>query len=116
MMFKQRQKDTKKTLEDLKDIINDINLAKKEQAEKKMSSDIFSVYWILKEEKIENSENIANNMKGAFDKHPYWKSNEEQERKIKQELYNLFSKSKVNLKKAVEVVTKLTKILKETEK
>ena len=42
LLFKQRQKDTKETLEDLKEIINDINIAKKEQLEKKMSSEVFS--------------------------------------------------------------------------
>ena len=58
-MFKQRQIDTKETLQSLKDIIANINSAKKERIEKKMSADVFSVYWLLKNEGIEKSENIA---------------------------------------------------------
>ena len=116
LLFKQRQKDTKETLEDLKEIINDINIAKKEQLEKKMSSEVFSTYWILRKEGINDAENIAKNLKETFDKYPYWRKSEEQERKIKQELYKIFTKNTVNVKKAVEIVTKLLKILKESEK
>ncbi|HLP79874.1 MAG TPA: HsdR family type I site-specific deoxyribonuclease, partial [Acidobacteriota bacterium] len=116
LMFKQRQKDTQETLEDLKEIINDINSAKKEQLDKKMSADTFSVYWILKNEGVEASEIISKSMTEIFGKYPHWKTSEEQERKIKQELYKIFGKNNIALKKAVEIVTKLTKILKETEK
>jgi type I restriction enzyme R subunit len=113
ILFKQRQKDTKETLEDLKEIVNDINLASKEQIEKKMSTDTFSIYWILKNEQITQSEEIAKSMNKAFDQYPHWKTSEEQERKIKAEMYKIFGKNKVSLKKAVEIVTKLCKILKE---
>jgi type I restriction enzyme R subunit len=116
LIFKQRQKDTKETLEDLKDIIEDINSAKKEQLEKKMSSDIFSAYWVLKNEGLNQAESIARSLADIFDKYPYWRTNEEQERKIKQELYKIFIRTKLDTKKAIEIGTKLVKYLKEAKK
>ena len=54
--FKQRQIDTEETLLQLKDIVKDINLSKKERQDKNMSADVFSVYWFLKKEKISDAE------------------------------------------------------------
>ena len=59
LMFKQRQIDTKATLQNLKDIIDNINSAKKERIEKKMSADVFSVYWLLKNEGIEDRKSVV---------------------------------------------------------
>jgi len=116
LMFKQRQLDTKETLEELKDLIDDINSAKKERIEKKMSSDIFSVYWLLKNEGIENSEDIAKEMGKAFKEYPHWKTSEEQERKIKQELYKIFTREKLPIKKAVKIGKRLISVLRESAK
>jgi len=59
IMYRERQKTTKETLDDLEKLINELNNAKKEQIKKKMSSEIFSVYWILNKENIPNTESIA---------------------------------------------------------
>ena len=115
LIFKQGQKSVKETLEDLKEEINNINEAKKEQIDKKMSSDIFSIYWVLKNEGLSNAEEISNEMVDVFNKYPYWRTSSEQERKIKQELYKLFIKKGMK-NKIVEIGTKIVKILKEAEK
>jgi type I restriction enzyme R subunit len=115
-LFKQRQTDTRETLEDLRLLIEDINAARKEQLEKKMSSDVFSIYWVLRTEGLPQAEAIASNMSDAFEKYPYWRTNEEQERKVKQELYRLFIKNKLSTKKAIEIGTKIINILKESER
>ena len=52
----------------------------------------------------------------VLEKYPYWKTSEEHERKIKQSLYKILTKSKINIEKAVEIGTKLIKILKRREK
>lgn len=114
-MFKQRQKDTQETLEDLKDIINDMNNAQKEKLEKKMSTDIFSVYWVLRNDGIQEAENIARDTDEIFGKYPYWRSSSEQERKVKQEIYKILTKNKLPVKRAVEVGTKLVDVLKRAE-
>ena len=114
-MFKQRQKDTEETLEDLKDIINDLNDAQKEQLEKKMTSDVFSVYWVLRNDGVSQSEDIARDTGEIFSKYPYWRTSGEQERKVKQELYKILTKNKLTVKKAVEVGSKLVDVLKRAE-
>jgi type I restriction enzyme R subunit len=114
-LFKQRQKDTKETLQDLRDIIDNMNSAKKEQVEKGFSSDVFAIYWVLRNEKISDSEFIAKSMNDAFSKYPHWKTSEEHERKIKQELYKIMTKKKMPIKQAVEIGTKIINILKRSD-
>ncbi len=116
LRFRQRQLDTKDTLEDLKDLIEDINTAKKERIKKKMSSDVFSVYWLLKNQGIKKSEEIAKQMEKPFKTYPHWKKSEEQERKIKQELYKIFIKEKLGAKKATEIGKKIISDLRESAK
>lgn len=111
-LFKQRQKDTKDTLNELKKIIEEINQAKKERAKKKMSKDIFTAYWILRNDGVSDPEDKANNMKEIFEKYPYWHTNEEHERKFKQEILKIFTKSKIKAKKAVELANKIITVLK----
>ncbi|MCX8193758.1 MAG: HsdR family type I site-specific deoxyribonuclease [Candidatus Pacearchaeota archaeon] len=112
MMFKEGQKNTKEALEDLKEIVKSINFANKEQLKKKMPADVFSLYWILKENKIERAEKLANKMAQIFKEYPYWKVSEEQERRVKQELYKELTKVKTPIKQSVEVVKKTIDILK----
>jgi len=116
ILFKQRQRDTKETLEDLKNLVNEINTARKEQIEKKMSSEVFSIYWILKNEGVPQAEDIANSMNDIFIQFPYWRTSEVHERKIKQELYKIFTKNKLDIKRAVEIVKKIMNVLKRFEK
>ena len=48
-LFQNRQKSTQETLNELRKIVEEINTAKKEQAEKNMSTEIFSIYWLLED-------------------------------------------------------------------
>ncbi len=84
LMYKQRQKDTKETLEDLKSLIREFNESQKEKIKKNMSYEVFSVYWILRQENFENAEQIAKEMGDLFKLYPYWKDSQDNERKLKQ--------------------------------
>lgn len=110
--FKQRQKNTRETLEEYKKLIAEINAARKEQAEKKMPSDIFAIYWMLKFENIPDSEDKANEMREVFNTYPHWKITEEQERGVKNALNKIFIKAKIEVKKSVNLASKIIKILK----
>lgn len=111
--FKQRQKDTKETLESLKSIIAEINLAKKERIEKNMSPDVFTVYWILKNEKIEQAEDIARQAEKLFNEYPHWKISEEQERELKKKLYKIIMQAIRNSSKQItDIGKKILTILK----
>lgn len=111
-LFKQRQKDTKETLEELKRLIEEINQARRERTEKGMPKDVFTAYWILREEKVSEPEDKANSMREVFDKYPHWKTSEEHERKLKQEILKIFTGSNIRPKRAVELTNRIVTILK----
>ncbi len=113
MLYKQRQKDTKETLEELKDLLVEINEAKKEQKERRMSSEEFSVYWLLKEEDISEAKEKAKGMKNVFEKFPHWKTSQEHERGLKREILKTFTREKMEPKRAVSLVSKILLMLKE---
>jgi len=48
--------------------------------------------------------------------YPYWKTSEEHKRKVKQELYKIFRKNKIDVKKSIEIVTNILDMLKKSEK
>jgi len=112
LLYQQRQKATQETLEELKQLVEEINKAKKEQAEKHMPTEVFSAYWILKNENIPQAEEKANQMIPIFDKYPYWKTSEEHERNFKRELLKIFTASQMNAKQSIELVNKILTILK----
>ena len=89
MLFKDRQKNSQETLEELKKVIAEINAAKKEQAERDMPVEIFSIFWLFKNEGIDNPEEKANQMRRVLEQYPHWRTSERQEREIKRELYSV---------------------------
>ena len=77
-----------------------------------MPKDVFSAYWILKNENLSNAEEIANQMIPTFEQYPYWRTSEEHERNFKRELLKIFSNNKFEPKKAIELTNKILTILK----
>ena len=112
LLYKQRQKDTQETLEELKELIKEINEAKKEQAEKDMPADVFSVYWILREENVPYCEEKAKDIGKIIEDYPHWKDSDEFERRFKLKILEIFIKSNIPSEKAVQMTNKLIKILK----
>lgn len=112
LLFQQRQTDTVETLEELKKLIEEIIQAEKEQAEKGMNSDVFSVYWLMKKDEVNNADSIANNIQNIFNQFPYWRESGEQERKVKQNFHTILKQDNVPMDKAVGIVSKIMKILK----
>ncbi len=109
-LYKQRQIDTKKALEELRKIIDEINNARLELEDRKMNRDVFSVYWLARKEGIEEPENVANRMNFVFDQYPHWKRSEAQEREVRREMYKALAKS--NAKSLPDFVNKVIRILK----
>lgn len=104
--FKSRLENSSETLESIKKLIEEYNEARKAQAEKNMSLDIFMVYWELKKREIPESEKLANELREIFDQHPHWHRSERQERTIRQALYKQLITKKVISPKEVTVVVK----------
>jgi type I restriction enzyme R subunit len=112
-LFEDRQMTTKETLEKLKEIIREINAAQKEQSEKAMSTEIFSVYWILKEQGIPNAEELANGLQTVFAQYPHWHKSERYEREIRNGLYKALTKAGIqDVKRISDIAQNIIKILK----
>ena len=112
-LYESRQKNTQETLEELKKIIDEINSAQKEQAEKGMSVDIFTIYWMLKEKGFQDAETIANQMRKVFEKYPHWQKSERYEREVRSKLYEvILNLCPTDIPKVSEVVQNIMDILK----
>jgi type I restriction enzyme R subunit len=112
-LFLERQKTTQEALEELKKVIEEINAAKHEQAEKNMSPEVFTVYWLLKEENIDKAESIANETKEVFKLYPFWKTSEAQERALRQELYAfLLASETTDTSHAPSIVNRIIGVIK----
>ena len=62
--YKERQKSTQETLEELKKIIKEINSARPEHAKRELSTKVFSIFRILKKEDIDKPEEKVNQKRG----------------------------------------------------
>lgn len=109
-LFKERQKNTEETLRELKKLIEEINEARKEQAERNMPVEAFSIFWMFKKEGVSEPEAKANQMKGILEKYPYWKKSEKHERSVKQELYKILIQSKVE--NVTEMAKRIIRVIK----
>ncbi|HOJ65662.1 MAG TPA: HsdR family type I site-specific deoxyribonuclease [Paludibacteraceae bacterium] len=111
-LFQERQKTTQETLEELKKIIEEIVTAKKEQVEKNMTSEIFSIYWILDRSGFENATSMANEMEKVFEEYPHWQKSNKHGIKIRQKLYEVLVHSGItDSKKISETAQQIMKLL-----
>jgi type I restriction enzyme R subunit len=108
-LFKERQLNTQRTLEELKRLIEEINQARKEQTEKKMSPEIFTIQWLLKKEGITDPDGNANQMREVFTKFPHWRASEKHESEIRKQLYKILVKS--GIQNYIDIVKKIMQIL-----
>jgi type I restriction enzyme R subunit len=112
-LYKNRQKSTQETLEELKKIIDEINSAKNEQIEKDMPVEIFTIYWMLKKEGFEKPDTMANQMKEVMEKYPHWQKSDKHEIEVRSELYDVLLHSGItNIPKVSEIAQSIMKILK----
>jgi type I restriction enzyme R subunit len=108
-LYDDRQISTQEALSRLEKIIEEINQAKKEQAEKDFEAREFTVYWILKKEEIQNADELAVQIEEAFKQSPNWKDNAKEARELTAGLYKILLKC-MDKDKAVALVDKILKI------
>lgn len=112
-LYKERQKSTQETLEELKEITVEMNAARKEQAEKRMSVETFSISWLLKNEGINDHEQKAIQMEEVLKKFPHWKRSERHEREFKQRLCAVLLQSGIrDIPKVTRIVQSVMKVIK----
>ena len=85
-MYGHGQESSENTVKELESLIREMNEARKEQNTLGMSPDTFSLYWLLKNKGIKESDKIATEMPSVFTKYSRWRTNSRQERDIRLEL------------------------------
>ncbi len=111
--YKNRQMDTQETLEDVKKLIDERIAARKEQEERNMPAEIFSIFWHFKNEGMADPEEKANRMIDVLEKYPHWKKSDRHERKVKQEIYKVLIQAKVgDASRISEIVQRILREIK----
>lgn len=91
-LYDNRQIDTIHALKQLEDLVKQVNLAKKEQTEKKLDTRTFSIYWVLKTYTTFGVDELSKNVSALYDKYPNWKVNGDERRTLRLELTALLLK------------------------
>ena len=110
-IYGEGQESSEKTAKELESLIIEMNKANKDQKSLHMSSDVFALYWFLRNEKVQESENIATEMSAVFTKYAKWRTNSRQERDIRLELNKSLASHAMS--KDISQVQKNVKIAKE---
>jgi type I restriction enzyme R subunit len=93
--FKERQISTQEALKQLEELIREVNEAEREQAERNISAESFTVFWLLRRSGVADAEAVAQKMATAFDRYPHWHTSEQQAREVRRALYGLLEKAGV---------------------
>ena len=93
--FKQRQVSTQEALSQLEYLTGEINEARREQAERNISAESFTVYWLLKTAGVEAAEAVAAKTQDAFAEYPHWRTSEQQAREVRRALYGALGKGDI---------------------
>lgn len=105
--FKQRQFSTEEALKRLEELIEEINEAEREQAERGISGEAFAALWLLKQEGITmaEAEKVAGEMGGILKQYPHWHTSDKQARQIRRRLYGMLEQGKIeNIPGTVEKI------------
>jgi type I restriction enzyme R subunit len=112
-LYKQRQQTTQETLERLKELIRQINAARREHGQTDMSAEVFSVYWVLQQEGIAGADGLARQLGEVLHAHPHWARSERHQRSVKQEFYRYLVQAGVSdAARLKEVCDKAMNVLK----
>jgi len=111
-MYKERQKTTQETLDELKKMVEEMNEGKKEQMEKNMPVEVFTVYWYFKQHGIPKPEYLANSMRGIFEEFPHWRKSDKQEIEIRSELYDVLLQEGLDVDRITRMAQEIMRLLK----
>jgi type I restriction enzyme R subunit len=110
-LYERRQIDTAEALRRLEEIVREINRAKKEQAEKKLDTKTFSIYWILKSRYVVAAQKLAEKIEDLLQKYPNWQVNSEEKRNLRLGMYGQLMKP-IGRGHVQEVIDKILDIAK----
>jgi len=108
-MFENKQISTQKALEELAKAIQKIMEAKMARQSKNLDVQSFTMFWILKEQGLENHEALSQRASECFNSNAHWEGNSDEERNLTATLYGLLIKP-LGIDKAKAVIDRLKKI------
>jgi len=85
--FESRQQTTKQTLAALRRLTEQVAEARKERDATKLSPESFAVYWLLKQEGVQQADSIARQAEEAFREYPHWQTSTHQEQELRRSFY-----------------------------
>ena len=111
-IYMDRQKTTQETLEELKEILEEITTARREQEARKIPVEEFSIFWLLQKNGIADPEERAHDMKTILNQHPHWRHSEQQSRDVKGELYKIVIQSGMDdINEIKQIVDRIMNVL-----
>ncbi|PJA61202.1 MAG: hypothetical protein CO162_07515 [bacterium (Candidatus Ratteibacteria) CG_4_9_14_3_um_filter_41_21] len=108
-LYDDRRITTLEALKRLEEIINEINQARKEQAERNFDVNTFTIFWLFKKSGIPRPDTLAVKINGIFEAYPNWRLNSKEARELTTQLYKILLKE-TNKIKAIEIVEKILKL------
>ena len=107
-LYDDRRIMTLEALKRLEEIIREINQARREQVEKNLNINAFTIYWLLKKSGISEPDTSAVKINDIFKAYPNWRLNSKEARELTTQLYKILLKE-TNKTRAVELVEKILK-------
>jgi type I restriction enzyme R subunit len=107
--YDDRQVSTKGALSTLEKLLEEYNQAQKERAAMNIDINTFSIYWVLKQNDVQNCEAVASKIETIFKRYLNYKQNAAEKRALKAELYKLLLPA-VGKDQMVELAEKLLKL------
>lgn len=87
--YQERQISTQEALQRIEELIQEINSAEEERISSEMNPISFTIYWLIKDQKIVEPKGLSNEMEGAFRENPYFGTTSHQERQVRRKLTSL---------------------------
>jgi type I restriction enzyme R subunit len=111
-LYKNRQKSTEGTLNDLKNLVQEVNDKKKAQKESGRSAAFFTLKELLKAESINDAEDIAEEFEKEKEIYPLWDKDEDQKREMRRGFYKLLGPKGLKGERIKQLFEKYLYILK----
>lgn len=88
--YRRSQKSTQQVLEDLRNLYEEYEKAEKERTQNSFDSEeLFTVYWILKEQGVDKAKEKADQINKLFSTYPHWKRGGNQEKTVLREILKI---------------------------
>jgi len=110
--FQERQADARESLEELKEMVEEMQQARAQQESRNMSIDAFATYWILSRAHVGKAEDKAAAMEQAFFAHPHWKTSENQGREVRKKMYLALKEDVKDNSRIKELISMIFAVLK----